>query len=452
MIRRLTRAAPGLFAAAALTFAALAASGAHAELRRHAFLGLGLGPAAAAEGQAQPGMPVTAVTPNGTAAAAGLQVGDRLISLNGRAINQGAHLTRTAAGLRAGDEARFVVLRSGTEMTLTAPAAPRAPEVFAGGTVDAGEVPFDGGRLRDMLVMPSNATAETPVLYLIQGHTCMTMDNGGGFGPYRALIEGLLARGVGVYRVEKPGMGDSDSPRDCYSISYETETAGFQAAYDALVERRGIAPERIFILGHSMGGLQAPQLAARRAPAGVAVYGTVLRNWADYLQGIYSFQAWLADPSVDPGQNYAEAEALRAEQMDYYFSGRDPRETVRMRPQAEAALRNLGWDGEDQVDGHHWSYFQSIARVNLPAAWRDTRSPVLAVHGSDDWIAYSREDHELIARLVNNQRPGTARFVSLEGLNHGMASVAAGQNGQRAYDPAFTGLIADWIEEISAAR
>ena len=89
---------------------------------------------------------------------------------------------------------------------------------------------------------------------------------------------------------------------------------------------------------------------------------------------------------------------------------------------------------------------------SAPAAWRDTRSPVLAVHGSDDWIAYSREDHELIARLVNNQRPGTARFVSLEGLNHGMASVAAGQNGQRAYDPAFTDLIADWIEEIGAAR
>lgn len=439
-------AAAGL--SAALLLAGFAAP-AQAELRRHALLGIGLGPAGEAQ---QAGLPVTAVNEGGAALAAGLRVGDRLLSLNGRPINQGAHLVRASAALRAGDEARFVVMRDGAEAVLTAPAVPRPPEFFTGGTVDPGEVAFDGGALRDMLVLPEGATAQTPVVFLIQGHTCSTLDNGGGYGPYRALIHGLLARGVGVYRVEKPGMGDSRSPNDCWNISYETETAGFQAAYDALTGVRGVSPERVFLLGHSMGGLQAPQLAARRAPAGVAVYGTVLRNWADYLQGIYAFQSWLADPAVDPGEAYATSETLRAEQMDYYFSGRDPRETVRMRPEAAEALRNLGWDGEDQVDGHHWSYFQSIARVNLPAAWRDVQSPVLAVHGTDDWIAYSEEDHKLIARLVNTRRPGTARFVSLPGLNHGMASVAAGANGQRAYDPAFTALIADWIAEVRAAR
>ena len=44
-----------------------------------------------------------------------------------------------------------------------------------------------------------------------------------------------------------------------------------------------VDPGRIFLFGHSMGGVMAPLLAAEEPVRGVAVYGTVFRTWFEYL-------------------------------------------------------------------------------------------------------------------------------------------------------------------------
>lgn len=67
---------------------------------------------------------VAEVRPDSPAAAAGFQPGDRFVSVNGSHVDTFADVQRIVSG-RAGDPITFVVLRNGTEVTLTA-----TPEVI----------------------------------------------------------------------------------------------------------------------------------------------------------------------------------------------------------------------------------------------------------------------------------------------------------------------------------
>ena len=102
-------------------------------------------------------------------------------------------------------------------------------------------------------------------------------------------------------------MGDSAGGPQCADITFQTELDSFRAAYRHLTDDLHVPADRIVMLGHSLGALEAPLLADERAPRGIAVYGAVLRNWADYHQQLASVQRFLID-GTDPGKNYAEGE------------------------------------------------------------------------------------------------------------------------------------------------
>lgn len=75
-------------------------------------------------------------------------------------------------------------------------------------------------------------------------------------------VEGFREMGLGVLLVEYPGFGRSEGEPDETSIS-----ATAVAAYDALLKRDEVDPERIVIFGRSLGGGPACALAARRPSA-----------------------------------------------------------------------------------------------------------------------------------------------------------------------------------------
>ena len=72
-------------------------------------------------------------------------------------------------------------------------------------------------------------------------------------------FEGFVRLGMGVLLVEYPGFGRSTGNPTEESI---TETA--VAAYDAVLQREEVDPERVVIFGRSLGGGAACALAARR--------------------------------------------------------------------------------------------------------------------------------------------------------------------------------------------
>ena len=438
-----------LLAAAALSLPLAPAS---ADLPRRVQLGIVMPP----DRQAGAGAVVGEVVPGGTAATLGMQPGDVILRAGDAPIARPQDLGPVLARLRGGTPVALTVRRGGRELVLRGAAVERPRDAYAGARVDYGAVPFRDGQLRDILVTPEGVR-EPPVVFLLQGFSCVTMEQ----PLYHRLAEALLGAGIGFYRVEKPGVGDSAGGPHCATIDYATELEAFRGAYRHLAETRGIGPDRIFMLGHSMGGIQAPMLAAERPPRGVAIYGAGLRNWADYNLDLVRFQPYLfsgADPVASAGQAEAYREALRR----FYILRETPAHLAAAGPDFAAALRDaMSWDGGENVLGRHYKFTQDLAHLPLTAAWRDARTNVLAMYGEADMVALFDEDHRLIADIVNHYRPGSGRYVEIARTGHGMdvigtrlevrqRTVAAGAVPQGEFNPEVARVLAEWIRESMA--
>jgi uncharacterized protein len=81
--------------------------------------------------------------------------------------------------------------------------------------------------------------------------------------------EGFRESGMGVLLVEYPGYGRSSGKPTESSI---TDTA--VAAYDAVLQREEVDPERIVLFGRSLGGGAACALASRRPSAALILQST----------------------------------------------------------------------------------------------------------------------------------------------------------------------------------
>ncbi len=106
---------------------------------------------AASLGQTRPaGAMVREIYPGGPADAAGIRVGDVILSVNGRAIEDRAGLSFRVATLRLGGTAEFSVLRGGRELVLPFDviAAPEIPPRNVTGL--SGRHPFSGADVADL--------------------------------------------------------------------------------------------------------------------------------------------------------------------------------------------------------------------------------------------------------------------------------------------------------------
>jgi pimeloyl-ACP methyl ester carboxylesterase len=437
----------------ALAAALAAAAPAAAALPRRAMLGIQMAP----DRQTGNGVTVTGLVPGGTAEALGLRTGDIVVRAGDAAVAHPPELAAYAVTLHGGDPVALTVRRGGRQLVLRGPAVARPLESFAGAHVDYGEVDFGGGELRDILVTPDNVTAP-PIVYLIQGFACATME----LPSYHRLGEELVRRGIGFYRVEKPGMGDSAGGAPCATIDYATELDAFRTAYRHLTTARGVDADRVFMLGHSLGGLEVPMLAAERPPRGVAVYGTVLRNWADYYRDLIQFQPYLFE-GTDLATQSALADQMREALRRFFFLRDDPATIAAADPAYAAGLREyFGWDGGRNMFGRSFKYMQDLAHQPVIAAWRDARTNVLALYGESDMVALFDTDHKLVADMANFVRPGTGRYVEIPRTGHGMDVIgtrqevrartrADGTVPQGEFNPAVADALAAWIRDAMAS-
>jgi pimeloyl-ACP methyl ester carboxylesterase len=410
--------------------------------------------------QSEPGATVSQLIPGGTGAAIGIEAGDVVVRAGDRSIASSADLIAYASSLVGGAPVALTVRRGGRLVELSGPAAERPRETFPAGRTHYGEVAWRGGALRDILVLPEGVE-NPPVVFLIQGFSCSSIESVDPAAAYRRLGEVLIGAGIGYYRVEKPGLGDSAGTPHCAAIDYATELDAFRSAYRHLIVGRAVPAERIFMLGHSLGGLQAPMLAAEQPPRGIAVYGTVLRNWADYHLAVDQFQDWLMR-GADPAEAMRASEARREIFRRFYLQGETPAAVAAANPVYADGLRNsFAWDGGENIFGRHFSYAQQLAGLPLIEAWRDARTNVLAIYGESDLVALYDEDHRLIADLANFYRPGTGRYVEIPGTGHGMDLIGArgevrdrfratGEPPEGDFNPAVARRVAEWVAEAMA--
>jgi pimeloyl-ACP methyl ester carboxylesterase len=428
------------------------------ELRRRALFGAQLAPVTEEARSRQNlsgdgGVLLERVLPGTSAADAGLKDGDILLRMDRSRVTGIPMFLERMAQRRAGEVLSVEVIRDGVrvEKRVTLKEMPR--EKGDGYDVIYASVTNRGARLRTIVTRPKAGGRHPAVMLLQGGHTCFAIDNP--VGPptgFTWIAQDLARHGYVTLRVERPGCGDSEGGplRD---VDFETELAGYKEALRALKQLDFVDADRVFLFGHSMGGIMAPLLAVEVPVQGIAVYGTASETWFESVFGQRRRLAML------DGTNPAEVDREMLDQARFWYALSVERKTPREIRKQDRKLPRRVWeqwvkDGKYVAD-RHYRFYHQLAGRNLAEAWAtvaatrlstggETPAPktsadplhprVLAIWGTSDWLS-TKSQHTWIAEIVNRAAPGSGSFVPLESIDHFFFRAATPKESYRLFKP-----------------
>ena len=123
-----------------------------------------------------------------------------------------------------------------------------------------------------------------PAVVLVHGSGAHDRDETiGPNKPFLDIARGLAAQGVAVLRYEKRShVRPQDFASGNFGVDDET-TNDAVLAVETLRQTAGIDPKRVFVLGHSQGGMMAPRIAMKDGnTAGLVLLAAPARNPVSY--------------------------------------------------------------------------------------------------------------------------------------------------------------------------
>jgi pimeloyl-ACP methyl ester carboxylesterase len=310
-----------------------------------------------------------------------------------------------------------------------------------------------GERLRTIIAKPHDAKGKLPVIFVAGWLSCDSVEAPAGTKEATGLVFQGLAQTPGfcLFRIDKQGVGDSEGV--CAENDFESELAGYRAAFHALKNYEFIDTNQIYMLGISNGGGFAPlvpETSAEQAQVrGYVSVGGWVKTWFEHMLEIERRRFGLMGKApVEVNERLKGAATLYHE---WLIKGRSVDEIVKENPQ----LANLWPEGADRghLYGRPLNFYQQLQKLNLAEAWARVKVPSLILHGQYDWIM-SREDPELIAQYVNANRPATARFVEVPEMGHTfqhyLSLTDAFRDKAAPFDPATLRLLTDWLKAQQA--
>jgi uncharacterized protein len=401
-----------LLTTALLLFSLIANADAPGGLKRRVVFGAHLGPAA------NGGITVMDLTPGAPAIAAGLAKGDVIVSINGKAIADPGQFVAAMKASGAGP-AELEILRNGetSKKTVRLAEAPRE-------TSSDFDVIYDSVRANDALrrtiITRPHMKGKRPAVLFAGGIGCYSLDNAPpAVDGYIALIHELTRKGFVVMRVEKSAMGDSEGI-PCQLQDFENELAGYRAGLKKLRTYDYVDADRVFLVGHSIGGLVAPVIAGESPLRGVVALSTAGQNWIDYEDVNARRQLAMKGTA---GQELEAKLRVRNACAQKFFAGQAPEEILKTEPACQEYLQYPA----------HQSYMQQVAALDPAALWKKVTAPVLLIHGTSDFVTDAAE-HEAIARVVNTAHPGHATVLLEKNMDHFMREVESREASMRTLE------------------
>lgn len=252
--------------------------------------------------------------------------------------------------------------------------------------------------LSGKLTLPKGVE-KPPVAILLPGSGAHDMDETIGAAankPFRDIAHGLAERGIASIRFDKrfyayPALAATEG----ITIEHELlEDA--QAAIELAAAREDLDRDRIYLIGHSLGGMAAPRLAAEDGRvAGVVLLAGSPRNLADIVVD-QSFEA-LEQAGLSSAEILAQIEPVEAE--------RD----------AILAL-DTGSDLNATLLGQPAGYWLSLNGLQPDRYAAELACPMLILQGADDFQVYPDRDFAAWQQLLEGHDNVTFRLY--EGLNH----------------------------------
>jgi uncharacterized protein len=409
------------------------------DLPRSGFLGVQVGvPADVARHPV--GVEVQRLVDGGSAKASGIEVGDVITRIGDHEITNSVDFVDHAKRLHAGDMVTLSVIRGQQTLPIRVSVRPRPYETSPDADVFYRAIDVDDSLRRTIVTVPRTPGRHPAVLFMT-GVGCFSQESLDRSTPEAMLLYGLTRRGFLTMRVEKSGMGDSEGP-PCNSAAagLQAEIRAYLAGLRSLEQDPSVNRSEVFLIGHSIGGVEAPMVAKQLPVRGIVVINTVARPFLEYLLETRRRQGQLRHRPYD--------EIDRQNRLDEWCNHRMliEREPLDRLLKEDAACR-------DHVEYPAPSTFmQEWAAVNPSEEWKQVASPVLIVYGTSDYIA-AAVDHSYLATMLNSVHPGQATLKAIEQMDHYLthavsmeASQSRPANARADFEPAVLDAIAAWLE------
>ncbi len=428
----------------------LAGKGFSQSVQRKAMMGIRLS-------ETEKGLRVDSILINSTGEFLKLKKHDILVSLNNKELKTIDAYNRIATQIRYNDQVSFKLIRGSKQLSLSGKALARPLETSAYADVFYDLVKFRQGYLRAITRKPKGKE-HLPCILLIPGYGCGSIENYSGSYNGR-LIDEWLKNGYAVVTIEKSGLGDSYNCEPCGEADLATDIESYHAGYMYMKSLAFADTSNLFIWGHSLGGMVAPEVAKRHHPKGVLVFGTVFRPWSEFLLEMHRIQKPLLE-----GMSYEDTEAFtRLIQKVYYefFVLKRTREQLYANPEYKNIVATeLEYKaGNTNMWGRHWRFWQQIDSLNLAKTWSSLSCEVLVLNGATDYEQCAPIEPILIEKTVNTMHPGNATRIQIEELDHFMMKsktyeeAAANFKSQEYSKGNFNQAIADesirWLNRVS---
>jgi dienelactone hydrolase len=248
--------------------------------------------------------------------------------------------------------------------------------------------------------------------------------------PFRDLARGLASRRIVVLRYDKRTRvhGAKLAAMTQFTVNDETVDDAV-AAVRLLRSTPGVDPNRVYVLGHSLGGSVAPRIAAAagRDIAGVVILAGAVRSLQQSLLDQSRYLAH-ADGSISPEE---EKQLAEVEQFAKSIDALKPGDLPPAMPGISAPT----------------SYWLDLRDYDAPAAAAALEVPMLVLQGGRDYQVTSADFEKWKAALANRKDVSMKLYPA---LNHlfisGTGASVPGEYFTAGHvDEQVIRDIADWI-------
>lgn len=285
-------------------------------------------------------------------------------------------------------------------------------------SVGKGDNPLEG-----ILTLPKKVK-NPPVAILVHGSGTHDEDESiGSNKPFRDLAHGLAKQGIAVIRYKESGLENA-------GISDTIEEDSLNDAAKAIQYAQScgkVDADRIYIIGHSLGGMMAPKIAADNKDV-------------DGIVSLAGSPRKLEDIILDQNRILLKADKTVTEAMFNLYVAQ-----VRT---AVDKIKSLKEDSSEVILGYPASYWYSLNRIDIPKIAKGLEIPILIAQGSADFQVYADIDYKVWQELLADKDNVTFRLY--DNLNH-LFMASKGKMDTSEYnikdtvDPLVIDDIAQWI-------
>lgn len=308
--------------------------------------------------------------------------------------------------------------------TITNSEEPKVSDKFAETAIKVGELSIDG-----MLTIP-NGIENPPIVILVQGSGQSDMNETVGKAnnqPFKDIAYGLAENGIASIRYNKRYYQFSEKAKSDMTI-FDEVIDDVNAAIELASKNDKLDSKKIYVLGHSLGGMLAPRIAYDNSKvAGVISLAGSPRNIEDII--------------LDQNINAIDASGL---------SDKEKEEQLLRVNEAVNQIKGLNENDTKVIMNISAKYWHSLSNINQSKCAKELEIPMLFLQGEADFQVFSDKDFKQWEESLTSRK--NCSFKLYEGLNHlfmkskGKADVTEYDTSDNV-DSQVIKDIADWIKE-----